>query len=123
MDPLLVASVVFLVLASITILFYVLFIWKRNHETKPTKFILYAKAGEIVTCLNGHEICDVAKDIFVADLISINQFENWRHQPQPVPHDTIKPCMTCGAPYIKSDMPYGGTRLHINGKWRTTHGY
>jgi hypothetical protein len=101
---------------------YVIFIRKNASKDElariePTR---YAKAGEIVTCLNGHEICTVAKDIFVFDLISVSQFKNWRHQPQPVPHDTIKSCTTCGAPYVSSEMPYGGTRLHIDGEWRTT---
>ena len=81
---------------------------------------LYASAGEIVTCLNGHEICELAKDIFVADLISVEQFKNWRHQPQPQPRYPITPCMSCGAPYVTSTTAYGGTRLHINGVWRTT---
>ena len=81
---------------------------------------LYASAGEIVTCLNGHEICELAKDIFVADLISVEQFKNWRHQPEPQPRDPITPCMSCGAPYVTSASVYAGTRLHINGVWRTT---
>jgi hypothetical protein len=86
-------------------------------RVEPT---LYASAGEIVTCLNGHEICEIAKDIFVAEMISVAQFKNWRHQPQPQPHDEITPCMSCGAPYVNSTTSYGGTRLHIDGKWRTT---
>ena len=110
----------------LTALILVLFIRKNNftgaytEEAEPT---LYAKAGEIVTCLGGHEICELAKDIFVADPIQTSQFTNWRNQKPPEPNDPIEPCKTCGEPFVKSAMPYGGTRLHINGEWRTTHGH
>ena len=120
------ASPLTVVFGSLTVLFLVL-IWviviRKNasiDELARVERTLYASAGEIVTCLNGHEICTVAKDIFIFDLISASQFENWRNQKAPVPHDTIEPCTTCGAPYISSKMPYGGMRLHIDGEWRTT---
>jgi len=109
-----------IVLAMVAI--YVILI--RKHASKDERArverTLYASAGEIVTCLNGHEICELAKDIFVADLISVSQFKNWRHQPQPQPHDPITPCMVCRAPYVNSTTAYGGTQLHIDGEWRTT---
>jgi hypothetical protein len=101
---------------------YVIFIRKNASKDEHARVerTLYASAGELVTCLNGHEICELAKDIFVADLISVNQFKNWRHQPQPQPRDPITPCMSCGAPYVTSTTAYGGTKLHIDGEWRTT---
>ena len=80
--------------------------------------LLYASKGEIVSCENGHEICDVSRDVYVGDLIIVNQFENWRNQTAPMPNDVIKPCHTCGARFIDSKIPYGGTWLHINGQWR-----
>ncbi len=111
-----------IVICLFSIMVWVIFIRENasNDERARVERTLYASTGEIVTCLNGHEICELAKDIFVADLISVSQFKNWRHQPQPQPHDSITPCMTCGAPYVTSTTAYGGTRLHIDGKWRTT---
>ena len=79
---------------------------------------LYASKGEVVTCENGHEICDMAKDVFVDDCLMVEQFENWRNQKPPMPCEVITPCQTCGAPFVKSEMPFGGTWLHINGEWR-----
>ena len=120
MEPITIAGISFVVLIFLTTLFYVLVIRNKPHDTVPTKFILYAKAGEVVTCTGGHEICDLAKDIFVADLIQTGQFTNWRNQEPPEPHSPIMPCKTCGEPFIKGTY---GMQLYINGEWRTTHGY
>lgn len=79
---------------------------------------LYASKGEVVSCENDHEICDMAKDVFVNDRIMVEQFENWRNQESPKPNDVITPCKICGAPFVVSELPYGGTWLHINGEWR-----
>ena len=120
------ASPLTMVFGSLTVLFLVL-IWviaiRKNavtDERARAEPVLYAKAGEIVTCLNGHEICELAKDIFVADHISASQFKWWRNQMAAKPNTPIEPCHTCGAPYVKSGTPYGGTYLHIDGEWRTT---
>jgi len=79
---------------------------------------LYASKGEVVTCENGHEICELSKDVFVDDLIMVEQFENWRNQKPPMPCEVITPCQTCGARYLMSEIPFGGSWLHINGQWR-----
>lgn len=113
---------IFIGIALVIMAIYVIVIRENasNEERARVEPTLYASAGEVVTCTNGHEICEIAKSIFVADLISVNQFINWRHQPQPQPRDPITPCMTCGAPYIQSDSGMAAMRLHINGEWRTT---
>ena len=83
--------------------------------------VLYAKKGEIITCTDGHEICELECDVYIGGLLIASQFINWRNQEPVNPHDEIRPCKTCGKPFIKSEMPYGGTWLHIDGEWRTTH--
>lgn len=80
---------------------------------------LYASKGEVVTCENGHEICELSRDVFVDDPIIVEQFENWRNQEPPKPYEIIKPCQTCGARFIDTaQYPYGGSWLHINEEWR-----
>ena len=81
--------------------------------------LLYASEGEVVTCENGHEICELSRNIFVDDRIMVEQFVNWSNQEPPEPHEVIKPCQTCGARFIDTaEHPYGGSWLHINGQWR-----
>lgn len=82
--------------------------------------ILYAKKGEVITCTSGHEICELATDVYVGGLLIAEEFINWRNQEPAKPCDVITPCKTCGEPFIKSVMPYGGNHLHIGGEWRTT---
>lgn len=82
--------------------------------------ILYAKKGEVVTCTNGHEICELAKDVYVNEPLMAEKFINWKNQEPAKPCDVIAPCNACGEPFIKSAMPYGGIWLHIDGEWRTT---
>lgn len=79
---------------------------------------LIARAGEVVTCENGHEICDVARDIFLHDHVSPSQFTNWRNQPAPQPGENIRPCHECGADYISAPGRFGGHKLRVAGEWR-----
>ena len=79
--------------------------------------IEYAKAGEIVTCETGHEICEVAKTLHVGDLIQAEQFINWRDREAPEPRDPIDAyCKTCGERYIRG---VGGYQLHFADGWRS----
>jgi len=82
--------------------------------------VLYAKKGEVVTCTNDHEICELACDVYVGGELIAEQLTNWKNQDPAKPCDVIMPCKTCGEPFVKSEMPYGGSWLHIDGEWRTT---
>ncbi len=124
MSEITIIGIILIVGLFVTALLYVLFIRDNNLANaydEKAEPVLYAKTGEIVTCLGGHEICELAKDIFVADPLQSSQFTNWRNQEPAEPNSPIMPCKTCGEPYIKSAAPYGGTWLHINGEWLTTH--
>ncbi len=76
-----------------------------------------ARAGEVVTCQNGHQICDVAVDIArhsPGPLVS--QFSNWRDIQEPKIGEIIPPCPHCGAPFIERGLL--SARLHIGEEWR-----
>jgi hypothetical protein len=94
-------------------------------KTKPRSCIiaepiLYAKKGEIISCTGGHEICELAKDVYVGGTLVADKFTNWRNQEPAKPHDVVAPCKTCGAPFIKQMSHHGGSQLHIDREWRTT---
>ena len=80
---------------------------------------LYASKGEVVTCTNGHEICELGRNVYVGGNIESEAFVNWRNTEPAQPGDAFEPCKTCGASYIRSAGGFGA-RLHINGEWRTT---
>jgi len=90
---------------------------KPKYEPEPQ---LYAAKGEVVSCTTGHEVCELSRDVYIGDTVQSEQFTNWRNQKPPIAGDLIAPCQTCGHPFIMSQMPYGGSRLHIDGEWRTT---
>jgi len=112
-----------LVLLIIAILMVATLIWMftpRKTDRLTYERVLYAKKGEVITCTNGHAICELAENVYVGGTLIAEQFINWRNQEAAKPCDVITPCKTCGEPFIKSVMPYGGNHLHIDGEWRTT---
>lgn len=74
---------------------------------------LYAKAGETVTCENGHPICDFVVDIRRGQpQHPATQLGNWR-QPEPqVGTIPIPGCEKCGAPFTD------GMLYHVGDSWR-----
>lgn len=78
---------------------------------------LFARRGEMVTCVNGHVICVVDRDIVRGERANIqNQFTDW-HQPMPDPAAVIPACAQCGDIWFMNDHLHG-MRLHISGDWR-----
>ena len=87
-----------------------------SEETGP---YLIAKAGEIVTCESGHEICDVAEDIYGHGRIASKQFANFRWDYAPKSGETVPNCPQCGARFILARAPHlGGGVVHIDDEWR-----
>lgn len=81
---------------------------------------VFAKAGEVVTCENGHPICTVARDIHTKDTMTAGQFKDWKIDIDTRPGAAIPFCPTCGAPFIahpKGTFPERG-KVFIDGKWR-----
>ena len=114
-------ELVFLLIIGILLVITLVWMFLPGRTHRPTyEPVLYAKKGEIITCTSGHEICELARDIYVREALMAEQLTNWKNQDSAKPCDVITPCNTCGEPFVKSEMPNGGIWLHIDGEWRTT---
>lgn len=83
---------------------------------------LWARAGETVTCLNGHPICDVAHDIADDERHSPAHYTNWR-QPEPDrnTHVTAIRCAECRGVWVRFGKAASGQtvyQLHFQNGWR-----
>lgn len=71
-----------------------------------------AKAGEKVTCENGHHICTVGRDVEAGGVQKPEDFVDWKHpEPELAATFPIK-CTVCGAPWITPEA------ICIGGEWR-----
>lgn len=77
--------------------------------------ILYARAGEMVTCADGHPICEVVRDLpldapadFTRDLKFSGRRKRWAQR--------TSGCKRCGALWIVGQD--GGGTLHFAEGWR-----
>jgi hypothetical protein len=92
--------------------------------------MILARKGEVVSCANGHPICDVVKDVESVGPIRSKSFGNWRIGKSPLPGDLIGICHICGAFYIAgawvvgerygetSSLDRKGKLIHIGNEWR-----
>lgn len=73
----------------------------------------YAREGDVVTCENGHPICEFIKTVYVGDIQDPkNQLGFW-HQPKPeVGQTEIPRCNTCGGRWYLWGV------LHFKDGWR-----
>jgi hypothetical protein len=76
---------------------------------------LYAKAGEQVTCENGHVICEAARDLHTFATWSPADWTNWT-QPEPMPGTSLEACLCaiCGARWVRAP----GMIYHFADGWR-----
>ena len=89
-----------------------------NDQSEAPK--LWAKAGESVTCIKGHPICDISRDIYVRDGKGRqgSDFTNWQ-QPEPdtsVPVAKIR-CTQCRGVWVRGN-PRDGFQFHFADGWR-----
>ena len=97
---------------------------------------IFAKAGEWVTCENGHRICQIARDLIKNEMMDPpRDFANWQ-QSEPAlgtPADAIL-CADCGAHWFNNGQILDqisineeagtklalvdGPRLHFEDGWR-----
>jgi len=85
--------------------------------------VIYASAGDTVTCENGHPICDFLEDVAVGKIPDLHkQLGNWR-QPEPQKGDLPKdhPCAVCGARWFNHPATLGVT-FHFQDGWRFQEG-
>lgn len=77
----------------------------------------YAVAGEIVTCENGHPICEFIETVESGQRQDLpRQLGKWR-QPEPeVGTIPVPVCAVCGAQF------YTGAHFHIGESWRDPAG-
>lgn len=75
---------------------------------------VFAIPGEIVTCENGHNICEVAKELRRWETVTAaDSFKNWTFEYTPKAGTPVPKCPTCGRRFIKS-----GAFVCIAGEWR-----
>lgn len=87
-------------------------------EAAPQSDSIYARAGEQVTCENGHVICEVKRDIEKGASQQGNELHRWRDpEPQPGTLTADIKCCRCGAPWAGG--VWGALQLHIGGAWRS----
>lgn len=78
---------------------------------------VFARKGEVVTCENGHAICDVGVDLHRFGYMRAADFTNWRKLPPPQSGEQVTSCPECGAPFI-TQMRRGQTQIHFANGWR-----
>lgn len=76
------------------------------------------KAGDKITCTNGHVIGEVLQDIDIGTMAWGQHIGNWRQKDHPVMGAMHQPvCETCGARFVGKDDDSWNWSLHISG-WR-----
>ena len=81
--------------------------------------MIFAKAGDLVTCENGHPICTVAVDLNTQAKMTSAQFKDWQIDIDTSPGVAMPSCPICGAKFIghpPGTFPDGG-KIFINGEW------
>lgn len=79
---------------------------------------VYALAGEIITCENGHPICEFVKTVETGAIQNVaEQIGKWRQKAPTVGDFPIPGCAICGAEWTD------GQTYHIAGAWRDPYGF
>lgn len=84
---------------------------------------VYFRAGEVMTCENGHPIADIVEDADRRQTPSVDQFAEWRNvERAPEKGEQVMAqdwrCTACGGRFCLTDG-IGGFIIHIGLKWRT----
>lgn len=74
------------------------------------------RAGESVTCENGHEVMRVLRDLHRGTQIRAGDFESVRDDYEIVRGTLIAPC-SCGKRVVRWS-PSGGVQIHFADGWR-----
>ena len=83
---------------------------------------IWANKGEAITCINGHAICECARNIYVGEPRSGEHFTNWR-QPEPDRRIAVSDirCAACQGVWIRGTKS-DGYQFHFgappHGEWR-----
>lgn len=84
----------------------------------PKQKPLWARKGEVVTCVKGHPICIIARDIYVGDPRQSDHFENWK-DPEPSRDANVAEitCKRCRGRWLRGN-PREGYAFHFRDGWR-----
>jgi hypothetical protein len=86
---------------------------KKKPESKIIIRTPYARAGETITCTEGHPIADFQRDIYFGDWQDVeNDIGNWRQDKIPPGTHPIPGCAVCGASFCV------GSIYHFADGWR-----
>jgi hypothetical protein len=80
--------------------------------------------GEIVTCENGHEICEVSTDLYRTSPVNSSDFINFKNGIQPVQHQRVdenNKCTICDAEWIRINL-YQNIQFHTKKGWWPSKG-
>ena len=81
-------------------------VWLEPYQT-------YAVKGEVVTCENGHFICEFLDTVNVGQSWDSTKLGRWR-QPEPKLGTMKQPCTSCNARWFE------GSYLHFPDGWRVS---
>lgn len=78
-----------------------------------------ARAGEVITCENGHPIYEMTTDVFLDNTVFPSQVKPANPLvDEPFVHDEINiPCPECGAAFSMTNK-HGGVRFHFSDGYR-----
>jgi hypothetical protein len=79
---------------------------------------LWASKGEVVTCINGHPICTISRDIYVGEGREDSDFENWK-QDKPDRRTSVADikCNRCRGVWLRGNKR-DGYAFHFASGWR-----
>lgn len=87
---------------------------KEAEKCKP----LVVRAGEFISCENGHNIYRITHDARSMDVMLASYFEPCEGVEKPKVGDSVKTkCPFCGA-RVFIEGPWNGYLPHVNGEWR-----
>lgn len=79
---------------------------------------LWAHKGETITCISGHPICDLARDIYTCEGRASADFTDWK-QPEPARDLSVADirCTDCKGVWIRGNAR-DGYQFHFSDGWR-----
>jgi hypothetical protein len=80
------------------------------------KYVSVAKAGDIIRCINGHDLFRVLVDIIPGAVIESKNFSPIGDTPAPQAGKPIEPCHICGTPWITKGIGNGYVFCNVRTK-------
>jgi hypothetical protein len=80
--------------------------------------MIWARKGEVVTCIKGHPICAISRDIYVGEARMGNHFTDWQ-QREPDRSASVAEirCERCRGVWLRGN-PKDGYAFHFSEGWR-----